>query len=194
VLAVNWPELGSTTPEDPLSDDEPVPAAEVSVGGAEVSVVELALSVDELAGGGGGGGGELLVVVVSREVVVVVELFNVLVVVDVLVETAAPVEFERAVELVVLVQLKEDIQLEEFVLFMLFIKLVILLGGTRQVVVVVFETDDVAVTSVELALEVLFEIVEGSMVVLLEVAVVFEPRAIHAGGGVGISLESHTQI
>jgi hypothetical protein len=100
-LPVNWPVLGSITPEDPLSEDEPEEPEELVVAGG--------------GGGGGGGGGKLLllllvdvvvevVVEVSREVTVVVELLASVVVV-VLEEAVPSVELDRDVELLRAVQL-----------------------------------------------------------------------------------------
>jgi hypothetical protein len=52
----------------------------------------------------------------------------------------------------------------------------------------------VSVTLEESAPKVLFETVEGSTMVLLEVAVEFETSPIHAAGGVGTSLKNHPRI
>jgi hypothetical protein len=116
-------------------------------------------------------------------------------------ESAAPVS-PRDVELVMVVQLEEDVKLERSVLFMP-IRLVMLLAGSRHVVVVtlallvMFEIDDVSVRLAESAPEVMFEVDDVSVrlaelapeVMFEAVAVEFEASARHAGGGVGMSEE-----
>lgn len=197
VSAVNWPEVGSETPEDPLSEDVVSSGGGVSLGGDEVLV--------------SAGGGRLVEVLVSVLVSVLVESSVVSSVVSVSVESSGgvkslvsvildggdksvvSVEFDTVVELVGSVQLKSEVMLERSVLF---IRAEIWLAGIRQVVVVVVLTPDVRferdVASVRLVLfapAVTFEIIEGSVMVVLETTVEPDIFPIHAGGGVGKSLK-----
>jgi len=204
VLAVNWPEEPSGTPEEPpfpeLSEDEAGGGGggggeEVLSGGAEESVVVVSVGWAELSEVVVESGGEELVVSVESELLPWLLPLPVL---SVDVESPVPlvslvslvplVSGDKSVELVgsdgdaeLVVQLSLDVRFERSVLFTPSIRLGTSLGETRHCVVVfmpsvTFEMDDVSV---------IFEIAEPS-----ETAVEFENNARHAGGGVGMSDES----